>query len=78
VIWVGTFGGGLNKLDLRTGHIKAYTTEHGLPNNIVFAVIKEENGKLWLSTDKGISVFDPETETCRNFSQSDGLQDDHF
>ena len=35
-------------------------------------------GRLWISTKKGISRFDPRTETFRNYDVSDGLQGDEF
>lgn len=78
IMWVGTFGGGFCKFDTRTNTFKTYTTEEGLPNNIVFAILRDRKGKLWMSTDYGISSFDPRTESFRNYTRSDGLQDDHF
>lgn len=35
-------------------------------------------GNLWLSTNKGLSRFDPEQETFRNYDYYDGLQSDEF
>jgi signal transduction histidine kinase len=77
-LWIGTFGGGLNRMDLKTNKVKHYTTEDGLANNIIFAILQDENNNLWLSTDRGISKFDPENETFKNYFKTDGLQDDHF
>jgi streptogramin lyase len=34
--------------------------------------------RLWLSTNKGISRFDPQTERFRNYDVSDGLQSNEF
>ena len=39
---------------------------------------KMELGRLWLSTQKGISRFDPQRETFRNYDVSDGLQSNEF
>ena len=33
---------------------------------------------LWISTNKGVSKFDPNTNTFRNYTESDGLQSDQF
>jgi signal transduction histidine kinase/ligand-binding sensor domain-containing protein len=77
-LWIGTFGGGLSKMDLKTKKFTTYTTEDGLPNNIIFAIIKDKKGHLWLSTDYGISMFDPVNETFYNYTKEDGLQDNHF
>ena len=37
-----------------------------------------ELGRLWLSTQKGISRFDPQKGTFRNYDVSDGLQSNEF
>jgi len=42
--------------------IKQYTTTHGLPNNVVHGIMEDSYGYLWLSTDKGLSRFQPQTE----------------
>lgn len=78
ILWIGTFGGGLNRMDLRTEKFTHYTTEKGLSNNIIFAILDDKHGYLWLSTDRGLSKFNPDTETFWNYGKSDGLQDDHF
>jgi len=77
-LWIGTFGGGLSKLDLKTGKFSTYTTKDGLLNNIIFAIFKDKNKNLWLSTDHGISMFDPANSLFYNYTQEDGLQDNHF
>jgi signal transduction histidine kinase/ligand-binding sensor domain-containing protein len=78
ILWIGTFGGGLNRFDPVSGVFRHYTTENGLPNNVIFAILEDKLHRLWLSTDKGISVFDPVLERFQNFDKSDGLQDNHF
>lgn len=88
ILWIGTHGGGLNRMDLETGHCKYFVQKHGLPNDVVYGILEatvpgEETGtgkmgKLWLSTNKGLCEFDPETGATRNYSRSDGLQSDEF
>jgi len=77
-LWIATYGGGLNKFDPITQSFKVYTVKDGLANDAVYGILEDENGYLWLSTNKGISRFNPETETFRNFDVSDGLQSDEF
>lgn len=81
--WIGTFGGGLNKMTLpKTGDLepvfKYYSEEDGLANNAVYGILEDDNGKLWMSTDNGISCFNPEDETFKNFNKEDGLQSNNF
>ena len=77
-LWIGTNGGGLNRFDTRTGKVKRYTTREGLPNDVVYGVLADDDGQLWMSTNKGIARFDPVAETFRHFTASDGLQNDEF
>lgn len=81
VFWIGTGAGGLNKMIIsKTGQplFKHYTTRNGLPNNAVYGILPDEKGRLWLSTEFGLSVFDKKTERFKNFDRSDGLSDNEF
>jgi signal transduction histidine kinase/ligand-binding sensor domain-containing protein len=78
VLWVGTFGGGLNKFDRQKDSFTHYTTRDGLPNDVVYGILEDEQGFLWLSTNRGLSRFDPRTDTFRNYDTSDGLQCNEF
>ena len=81
-IWVGTFGGGLNKLMTSTESdnliFKAYLEKNGLPNNVIKGILDDNEGNLWLSTNKGLSKFDPSKETFQNYDVNDGLQSNEF
>ena len=89
VLWVGTWGGGLNRLDRRgtaatRGAFTHYRVKDGLPNDSVYGILEEDTpsadqaGRLWLSTNNGLSRFDPQTETFRNYGVRDGLQSVEF
>ncbi len=77
-IWIGTGGGGLSKTKPDTFKFKTYTTNEGLAGNYVFGIHEDLNGYLWISTDQGLSFFDPETESFRNFKAIDGIQGNQF
>jgi signal transduction histidine kinase/ligand-binding sensor domain-containing protein len=77
-LWLGTKGGGLNRLDKRTGKFRRFGSRAGLPSNVVYGILPDYEGNLWLSTNKGLAVFNTDTETCRNFDVSDGLQSNEF
>ncbi|MBL4560273.1 MAG: response regulator [Labilibaculum sp.] len=71
--WFGTQGGGLIKYDSNNESYKQYTTKDGLPSNIVYGVLNDSNGNLWLSTTKGIARFSPDEGKFRIYTQEDGL-----
>ncbi|CAN5761782.1 two-component regulator propeller domain-containing protein [soil metagenome] len=78
VLWVGTAGGGLNRLDIEAGTFSRYTTAQGLPNDVVYGVLPDDAGNLWLSTNRGLARFDPGTGEVRSFDAADGLQSNEF
>ncbi|MFT3909368.1 MAG: triple tyrosine motif-containing protein [Ferruginibacter sp.] len=77
-LWVGTNGGGLNRFDIATGKSIHYTTKDGLPNDVVYSVLQDELGNIWMSTNKGLSCFNPQKLKFRNYEVGDGLQSNEF
>jgi signal transduction histidine kinase/DNA-binding response OmpR family regulator/ligand-binding sensor domain-containing protein len=77
-LWVSTKGGGLERLDKQSGKFEHFTEEQGLPNKVVYGILLGDDNNLWLSTNRGLSRFNPKTFVFGNFNKSDGLQDDEF
>ncbi len=77
-LWVGTTGGGLNLYNPETDNFTRYTEKEGLPNNIIYGILEDIQGNIWLSTNFGLSRFDILKKTFRNFTASDGLQSNEF
>lgn len=77
-LWIGTNGSGLDRFDPQTGHFDHLTEKDGLPNNVVYGIEEDGQGRLWLSTNHGLARFDPERNVFRNYDVSDGLQDNEF
>jgi DNA-binding CsgD family transcriptional regulator/streptogramin lyase len=78
VLWIGTYGGGLNRFDWERGTFTCYLERHGLANNTVYGIIEDGAGHLWLSTNNGLSEFDPQAELFRTYNVRDGLQSNEF
>jgi GAF domain-containing protein/ligand-binding sensor domain-containing protein len=79
VAWLGTDGEGLQRLDPITGEVTVtYGEEDGLPNNVVYGVLPDGMGHLWLSTNQGVTRFDPASEVFQSYTSADGLQSNEF
>jgi ligand-binding sensor domain-containing protein/signal transduction histidine kinase len=79
VLWVGTFGGGLNKFNWGKETFTHYRyEENGLPGDTVYGILEDDQGCLWLSTNNGLSKFNPQTETFKNYDVRAGLQGNRF
>ena len=78
MVWFGTQGGGLGRLDPRTGDIRFFTTANGLPHDNVEGLLEDRSGHLWVTTNGGLARFDPSTEDFWVFLLSSGIQDMRF
>ena len=77
-LWVGTNMQGLIRYDRRTREARRFDLEDGLPNKVVYGMVLDGAGNIWLSTNVGITRFDREKEIFINYGKPDGLQDYEF
>jgi len=78
VLWVGTRGGGLCRLGPDRKTFKTYGIKDGLPNDVIYAILVDGAGNLWLTHNRGLSRFTPGTGAVKTFDVSDGLQSLEF
>ncbi len=62
-VWIGTWGGGLNRLDLTTERVQRYLNDpadpYSLSGNRLQALFKDRAGNIWISTaDGGLNRYD--------------------
>ncbi len=77
ILWVGTKGDGLIRMDLARKKFRLYSTEDSLPNNTIYA-IQAKKGRLWCSTNKGIFSFGLKDARIQSYTMTDGLPVDEF
>jgi len=80
-LWIGTQGGGLNRLDFTTGKFRHFSTKSGLPDNVIYGILTDAQGHWWISTNKGLSRMsrtDQDEYSFLNFTVADGLQSNEF
>ncbi|MGI9248851.1 MAG: two-component regulator propeller domain-containing protein [Woeseiaceae bacterium] len=82
-IWIGTAGGGLdhiegNSSDPESVRFVNFAQDKGLPNNVVYGIRPDDAGQLWLSTNHGLTRFDPANRSVKAFHKMHGLQDEEF
>ena len=79
-LWIGT-PNGLNLTIPGQGDsltFRCYQEKDGLPNNYIHAILEDDSANLWISTNKGISKFNPEASVFYNYDVNDGLQSNSF
>lgn len=77
-LWIGTNGNGLFRYSINDGKCINYSTETGLIDNSVYAILRDRKNKIWLSSNKGIFKLDPATGATQTFSYKDGIAFEEF
>ena len=79
ILWIGTFGGGLSRFDPKLEQFEHFTEENSdLPNNVIYGVLGDDKGNIWVSSNRGISKYIPSSNTFINYDVDDGLQSKEF
>lgn len=85
-LWAGTYGGGLNSIEFNGSSpdnakkyiIRNYKKEDGLPNNVIYGILADNDNNIWISTNEGMSVLNYQNRDFKNFNMDDGLQSNQF
>lgn len=76
ILWVGTYFGGLNRLDPTHGTITHYRHEAGnarsLGDDRVTHVYQDRSGVMWVSTNSGLDRLDPANKAFIHFRHNSG------
>ena len=75
-LWIGTIGGGLNKLirnkERSVVGFKRYNTQNKqFPNDVINSIQEDDNGFLWVGTNSGLVKFDPKKESFETYSTNE-------
>ncbi|QBN17863.1 hybrid sensor histidine kinase/response regulator transcription factor [Flavobacterium nackdongense] len=76
--WIGTEGQGLFLYNPQRRETKNFGIKEGLPNDIIYGVLSDNNGNMWISTNYGISRLNVLSNQIKNYNQWDGLQGNEF
>lgn len=77
-IWVGSLRGGLSQYHPKTNSFTTYTKANGLASDNIIDMLVDNEGNLWLSTDRGLTKFDQQRKTFKNYNITDGLPANEF
>lgn len=73
ILWIATQTAGLNRFDTKTNTATHFNEEDGLADGHVYGILEDKSGMLWMSTNNGISSYDPDENTFRNYGLDEGL-----
>ena len=76
-IWIGT-SSGLNIFHKPDSAFTYYSSNDGLPSNIIYDIIEDDKNNMWLSTGSGLAKIDPGKDISNNFQVIDELRGKEF
>ncbi len=77
--WVGDYTSGLYLFDReKQEYVLNLTQTEGLPNNAVMSILEDDSGNLWISTVNGLSKYNQQAGSFRNYYEEDGLNSSKF
>lgn len=74
-LWLGTSLKGLHIYNPNSGEVRVLNNKHGLANNTVVSILKDDDGDRWLATYNGISIVNEQGELLTNIGAEDGLME---
>ncbi len=82
-LWIGTEDGGLNlwRSDARKrGEVRFehYDEGNGLPSQVVYGVLSDASGDIWVSSNHGLSRLHPDSGRVQTYDVSNGLPNNEF
>jgi len=75
---LATQGGGLNKIDKKTGRYSYVTTRDGLCSDAIYTIIPQGDSMFWLGTINGLARLDIRNSRILNFDVNDGMTSNEF
>jgi signal transduction histidine kinase/ligand-binding sensor domain-containing protein/DNA-binding NarL/FixJ family response regulator len=74
LLWLGTYGAGLEQFNKRSGTFKHYPHNPDDPNSVIndamWQLYQDRAGMLWLPTVEGLTRFDPSSGTFTHYTNA--------
>jgi ligand-binding sensor domain-containing protein/signal transduction histidine kinase/DNA-binding response OmpR family regulator len=77
-LWFGTADNGLNLFNKQDSTFIVFQKKDGLPGNSILGILEDEEGFLWIMTNKGVSRFNYDSLDFTNYTREDGLNSNEF
>lgn len=76
-LWIGTYTGGVNVLNLRTGAFKLYSSRQNDPTSLdgssSYAIYKDREQRIWIASMAGINLYNREKDDFTRVKEIGGL-----
>lgn len=77
-LWFSTDRGGICYYAVDKDYFITFSVKDGLPDNVSYRALEDNDGYIWFGTNKGLIRLNPENRDIRVFTKQDGLPDNQF
>jgi two-component system, sensor histidine kinase ChiS len=74
----GTLGGGVATWNRKQRSFVFLTKRDGLPSDVIYGILEDRHGSLWMSTTNGLVRHNPKTGRIKTFYKENGVQSNQF
>jgi signal transduction histidine kinase/ligand-binding sensor domain-containing protein len=74
-VWISAFGQGVFLLNPETNVFRHINSSNGLAGNIAWRLLEDKDGRIWIATNKGLSIVEADASGITNITKTDGLSD---
>lgn len=76
--WLGSYGKGIGRYNVTSKIFTHFTSEQGLPNNVIYSILKDRHGWMWSSTNKGLARYNNKANAFTQYTRIHGLPHNEF
>ena len=77
-LWFSTDRGGICMYNIDTKEWTRYSVADGLPDDVAYKILEDDNGHLWFGTNQGLVRFNPQTRQVLIYRSTNGLLGNQF
>jgi signal transduction histidine kinase/ligand-binding sensor domain-containing protein/DNA-binding response OmpR family regulator len=77
-LWFGTSGGGIDIYDPELNTFSEFSLNSYIKYSDVYCILRDHLDNMWFSTNKGLYVYYPNSNSLENHTVSDGIKENHF
>lgn len=77
-IWFTGESGGISLYNEQTDNFIRYGFKHGFASDVIYKILEDKQGNLWLSSNSGLMKFNPENNSISVFNTGNGILSNQF
>ena len=78
IVWITTYGGGLNKFSGNTKKFSSITKRDGLPTNSLSGLLLDKNNYIWIGSNRGLIKYNIQNKAITIYNETERIHGSIF